>query len=567
MGSGRGLLLWALGLLCLSAALLAPAPSRAAGGVVGTPLRVCILPAEPGMDPATLLRQPERFDCATPQAEFGSGDYWVLSSDIGERSRARRPLTVRIASVWQRGLDVHVLYADGEVATETADASGISRHIELGAIVEHELPLRKAEVVRVLWHVKDAANLRGILIGPRLATRDQSTQSNLVMGAVYAAFGGLCIALVVYNLALWGALRHRFQLAYCAMVGGLLIYAVSSSGALAWLWPEIANTTRLRVNHLMLALSGAAALVFARTFFEARVFEGWMGRLTTAMVVALVTAGFGFFLFAPYAIHLADRLYALIFLAVPAVLAPMLWRAWRQRSNYLWLFAVAWALPISTAVARALHNLGLIPWNFWLDNSTILSMAAEALISSLAIAYRIRILSRERDEAITAETMARRLAETDPLTGLLNRRAFLEHSIGRTGRQTLLIADIDHFKRVNDTLGHDGGDEVLRVFARVLRASVPASALVARLGGEEFAIITHSDEPVPAEALLARLRAARMPFDLSVTASVGVCSGPLATEIEWKTLYRGADAALFDAKAAGRDRARAARPETPAAAA
>jgi diguanylate cyclase (GGDEF)-like protein len=203
-----------------------------------------------------------------------------------------------------------------------------------------------------------------------------------------------------------------------------------------------------------------------------------------------------------------------------------------------------------------LGNLHIVPWNFWLDNSTILSMAAEALLSSIAIAYRIKLLSRERDEAILGEEFARRLAETDPLTGLLNRRAFLEQAVGRHGDQVLQIADLDHFKRVNDTLGHDGGDEVLRVFARMLRSAVPGTALVSRIGGEEFAILSSVNEAIEPEILLARLRATRMPFDLTVTASIGACAGALLTERDWKALYRGADAALFEAKSAGRDRAR-----------
>ncbi|MFX7784946.1 diguanylate cyclase, partial [Acinetobacter baumannii] len=80
------------------------------------------------------------------------------------------------------------------------------------------------------------------------------------------------------------------------------------------------------------------------------------------------------------------------------------------------------------------------------------------LISSVGIAYRIRLLGRERDEARAQELAARALADIDPLTGLLNRRAFLHRAIGRPGAQTLLILDIDHFKAVNETIGHDGGD-------------------------------------------------------------------------------------------------------------
>lgn len=85
---------------------------------------------------------------------------------------------------------------------------------------------------------------------------------------------------------------------------------------------------------------------------------------------------------------------------------------------------------------------------------------------------------------------------------------------------------------------------------------MPPDALVARIGGEEFAIVAPSAFAVEAGEILARLRAGRMPFDVSVTASIGTCTGPLLRETDWKALYACADRALFDAKSAGRDRAR-----------
>jgi diguanylate cyclase (GGDEF)-like protein len=517
---------------------------------------VCILPDTGGMNAADLIRHPERFDCTTPQHKMGAGDYWVISEDINQRSRSRMPLSVRSASLWQEGLGFHVLYADGKLVSRETGKTGVTPLIQLGAIVEEPLPRETANVVRVMWHVRGAVSVRGILLGARLATQPESTAANLKMAAIYAAFGGLCIALIVYNLALWAALRHKFQIWYCAMVAGLLVYAFSSSGALAWAWPEIANNDRLRINYLSLGLMAAAMVMFARTFFEERVFAGWLGKLSNLVAAVMAGAGIMVFLFAPFAVQTADKIFTSVFLALTAIVVPTLWRAWRTRSNYLWLFAIAWGAPILTAVVRVLGNLHVLPWNFWLDNSTILSMAAEALLSSVAIAYRIRILSVERDLAREGEEYAKQLAALDPLTGLLNRRSFMEQAIGRSGEQVLQIADLDYFKRVNDTLGHDGGDEVLRVFSRMLRAAAPAGSLVARMGGEEFAILSAEGEAVEPEILLARLRATRMPFDLTVTASIGACSGPLASERDWKALYRGADAALFEAKSAGRDRAR-----------
>jgi len=101
---------------------------------------------------------------------------------------------------------------------------------------------------------------------------------------------------------------------------------------------------------------------------------------------------------------------------------------------------------------------------------------------------------------------------------------------------------------------------VLRVFARTLRALTPDGALVARIGGEEFAIIIDAGASFDADRILSRLRTARMPFDLTVTSSVGSCTGPLMAETNWKKLYHNADRALFEAKSAGRDRARRAAP-------
>jgi diguanylate cyclase (GGDEF)-like protein len=535
------------------------APAIAQVGVAGRPLTTCILRDTGGMDARELIRHPERFDCKTPQYDLGPGDFWVISQDIGALPPG--PIGIRFASVWQDRLTFHALFADGRFTTSTTDARGVTPLIQLGAIVQNKVPAPATGLVRTLWHVEGAANLRGTVIGARLLTGEENGRANLIMAAIYAALGGMCVALICYNLALWGALRYRFQLWYCAMVSGVLTYAFSSSGALAWVFPHIANNDRLRLNYLILGLLAASAMMFARSFFEDRVYRGWLGRVTEGAAILMAAAGAFVFFAAETAIRTADVLFTSTFIAFASVVIPTLWRAWRMRSNFLWVFAIAWGVPILASVLRVLANLHILPWSFWVDNSTVLSLGAEALLSSLAIAYRIRLLRDQRDEAIASEVMARRLADTDPLTGLLNRRAFLAQAIGRKGEQQLLLADLDHFKRVNETLGHDGGDEVLRLFARMLRANVPADALVARMGGEEFAIVTDTATAIEPETLLAKLRATRMPFDLTVTASIGACQGSLASEVDWKRLYRNADIALFDAKAAGRDRARHARRE------
>lgn len=532
----------------------APSIASAQAGMVGTPVAFCVQPATTVGMPHDLAVARGLARCERDQRSLGPGNFWAISEPINRTSQATDPMVVRMSSVWQREITLDVRYADGHVARMRVDADRMSRYIQLGAVVQLPIPPRTSPVERIAMRIDGSANMRGVVVGPRIATQDAGDRANLLMGVIYAAFVGLAFSLLVYNLALWVALRHRFQLAYCAMVAALLAYCLTSSGALAWAWPDIVNTDRIRLNYLSLGLAAAAALLFARTFFEHAIFRGWLGTATSGAIASLVAGSVGFALFAPAAVQALDRVYSLTFLGALLVIPVILWRAWRLRSSYLWLFAIAWAAPVSMALARVLHNLGVLGWSFWLDNSTILAMAAEALLSSVAIAYRIHLLSRERDIAVAQEAVARKLADTDPLTGLLNRRAFLDQAIGRIGEQKLLLLDIDHFKAVNETLGHDGGDEVLRVFARVMRLSAPPGALIARLGGEEFAILVDAADALDAEGLLARLRAARMPFDLAVTASVGACHGPLLAEQDWKRLYRCADRALFAAKSGGRDR-------------
>lgn len=154
------------------------------------------------------------------------------------------------------------------------------------------------------------------------------------------------------------------------------------------------------------------------------------------------------------------------------------------------------------------------------------------------------------------------LAVTDELTGIANKRALRERMTqlareGARGRRfAVVVADIDHFKAVNDTHGHAIGDLVLAAFARKLKASVRATDFVARYGGEEF-VVLYVDVDTPTAARLAealRAAVATIAAPVAVTASFGVCvnGGELAGDAEG--LIEAADQALYRAKREGRDR-------------
>jgi diguanylate cyclase (GGDEF)-like protein len=161
------------------------------------------------------------------------------------------------------------------------------------------------------------------------------------------------------------------------------------------------------------------------------------------------------------------------------------------------------------------------------------------------------------------------LSSRDALTGLANRRSFqvvLAREIDRVARAgepaLLLVADIDHFKRVNDTHGHAAGDQVLKAVAQALQDSVRPMDTVARVGGEEFAIVLPNCPPAFGEAVAERIRrrVAGRPVpinprqELSVSVSIGGAYAPQWVRSSAGLWSERADLQLYRAKAEGRNR-------------
>lgn len=153
----------------------------------------------------------------------------------------------------------------------------------------------------------------------------------------------------------------------------------------------------------------------------------------------------------------------------------------------------------------------------------------------------------------------RTLALTDPLTGLLNRRALMDFAqvlIDDREPARMILVDIDRFKAINDTHGHDMGDEVLTEVARIVQSFDGDSISAARLGGEEFGLLGAANVLPAATAikLLAAVREAVMPHGGQVTVSIGIAEAVMDSEHGWQKLYAEADTALYEAKRGGRNR-------------
>jgi diguanylate cyclase (GGDEF)-like protein len=283
------------------------------------------------------------------------------------------------------------------------------------------------------------------------------------------------------------------------------------------------------------AIAGAAlALLFGCSL---AVIDQWVTPSLTPLVIASIGAGMIFLLRPMQAI-------ALFAVAAAGSIAAL---GWTQSDPVLLLTN---RVNVLSAVAIGAF-LSMVLWRK--DRANVL----------LQRALRASHAELERSHA---ELEA--LARTDALTGLVNRREFdrlagLELARARrAGSPTAFImADLDFFKRINDTFGHPAGDEVLRRCASTLRESVRETDVVARLGGEEVMIVLPNTTESAAIQLAERLRAtlAALPVrwegaSISFTASFGVAALGAGCEATIEQVYRATDDALYAAKELGRDR-------------
>jgi diguanylate cyclase (GGDEF)-like protein len=192
----------------------------------------------------------------------------------------------------------------------------------------------------------------------------------------------------------------------------------------------------------------------------------------------------------------------------------------------------------------------------WIQIVSFVALMGSSLLGS--IGFLLMVKERTDREVL-------HLAMTDSLTGVPNRRALMDYAeralAQRSGRSmALLMIDVDHFKRINDTRGHPAGDEVLRQISRLLSKRLRGGDLLGRYGGEEFCVVAPDTDADGALTLAESLRAALESAELttasgkiSVTVSIGVALSAANAERELKDILAEADVALYSAKKGGRN--------------
>ena len=377
----------------------------------------------------------------------------------------------------------------------------------------------------------------------------------------------LLLLIVVSSVVVSGALlllsggQRRDGLPYWA--AGLLLSA--SAHALLLLYGRIPNVLSVVLGNALLSATLVCFLLALRCFHGRRlcVVRASLPVLAVAVLMFIFQHEF------------ANRVVVSGF-SLAAQTGWLLWTLVRHQplqplrreqglSRGALLLAIGVSLILITMLARALAALF-----FSLDIASILQgnlvQTLTFTVSFMAIlitSFGFVFMSKERTDAANV-----RLAAQDALTGVANRRALmlaLERELAYAARQrtplSLLMLDIDHFKKVNDQYGHLAGDHVLRHVVGVLAQRQRAQDVLGRYGGEEFMLLLPGTDVAGAQQLAQQLRQAvqAAPADwagqqIAVTVSVGIAAVRAGQSRNWETLLQAADQALYRAKDNGRNR-------------
>lgn len=400
--------------------------------------------------------------------------------------------------------------------------------------------------------VGDTAPILGLSVWDTAEYLQWRQHKRLFDGICY----GILIALLVYNLVLAGIFRdatYGYYIGQCAFA--LLTLASFNGHAAHYLWGHW-PWWQERGNVVLPGLWLIFGVLFARSFLDTRRVP-WLDRLLLAVGILAALAALLGLLGQFNAAQTANEIVAsggALLATVAAVV--ILRRGFRPAQWYLG----GQVLLFLSVLGVVLVNWSVINAPFLLANGLQLGVAAEMVVFAIALSRRISGLRASQNELRLHAAHLAQAAATDPLTGLVNRSGLAQGAtrvLSDGAAHALMLLDLDRFKPINDTHGHDAGDVVLRAVAARLQAQFRAGDIVARLGGDEFVVLLAN--PLPDEQLAALARrldaAVREPVDfqgqaLTVGASTGIARSPQDGRT-LTDLMRCADQAMYQAKQTG----------------
>jgi len=404
--------------------------------------------------------------------------------------------------------------------------------------------------------------------------RGSSLDLTLARGAeqsrmIALAFGAL-MAVALAALLIWFVQSDRLFILYATLFFLQALYVVYLSGqGFDWPWLSFAQPFGSFAWNVPISLSGAIACLFTREIADLKTTEpriytafGWFA----AAFVLVTVLNFAKFLGLGVWVNGAGNL---VFAAAATFTLVVTFRAWRRGNRAAGWLLIAWGLLEGFTIAAAMRFLAPTsgassPLLYYYGLP--LSMVAGAVLIALGVADRLRAQR-------LALTEAERRAQTDPLTGVLNRRSLIERLDAASARArarglpiAVLFIDLDHFKQINDSFGHQAGDACLRAIIPPIHVELRQSDVVGRYGGEEFVVILSSADAAAAIPIAQRIleRVAGLSVlgygkPIRLTCSIGVAASD--TSGVWgESLIAQADAAVYVAKRLGRNQVHMAPP-------
>jgi len=369
-------------------------------------------------------------------------------------------------------------------------------------------------------------------------------------GVLTGSVIGFLMLSVAYNTAFFAILRERFLIWQTARVLILIALAITISSLPLGSWLAADGMPRLIVINVLFDGTIAFLGLFLRSLLEPGMIDRRLDRLLALqpLLLAATTPAMVINHCPPLYMALREAVLAGILILLSVSLA----QAIRRGSRAARFQAAAWLCILAVSLTSLYDDIVLGRPFALLLYALFGSVALEMLLTSIGIGDRFMRLKRQHDDVRAQAIMLERVAYTDPMTGLENRRS-LERQFAAHRPNAVAIVDIDHFKRINDRHGHDRGDDVIIAVAAALCSD---EAFTVRLGGEEFALLLYG--PSPLEKVDALLR--ELPdhvaqcvegLDLPVTASAGIAN--VTPDMTVSAALKVADIRLYAAKAAGRN--------------
>jgi two-component system, sensor histidine kinase LadS len=388
------------------------------------------------------------------------------------------------------------------------------------------------------------------------------------------SFGAL-MAMAVAALLIWFVLSDRLLILYATLFALQAVYVAYLSGQ-GFDWPILSLALPVIGYswNVAAAFSGAVACLFVREIAELQRFSPRVYRVFGWFAVTFVVLAFANF---ADMIGLGEIVVAignLVFIVSAITTLVVAFLAWRRDNRAAGWFLVAWGLLEALTIATALHLL--LSRNDG-ESAALLYYGLPGSMVAAAVLIALGVADRLRDQRL-ALTDAERRAQSDALTGVLNRRSLLERLDSACLRArarglpiALLFIDVDHFKQINDSYGHPAGDACLKAIIGPIQAELRQSDVIGRYGGEEFVVILSSADAAAAQPIAERIR--QRVAEISVpgfgapihlTCSIGIATSDMLG-VWGEHLIARADEAVYAAKRCGRNCVQIASP-TPVAA-